>query len=103
MEHMANAATSFNVTMSASAAAGNTMIAIISTRGTAAGMVTGITQTGSTWSRVTQATNTNGTTTEIWYAPDVAGGGTTVTINQASLRSAAVVMEIGRASCRERV
>lgn len=89
----ANAATSFNVTMSASAGAGNTMIAVISTRGTAADRVTGITQTGSTWSRVTQATNTNGTTTEIWSAPDVAGGGTTVTINQASLRSAAVVME----------
>ncbi|MEI6676824.1 MAG: MBG domain-containing protein, partial [Verrucomicrobiota bacterium] len=43
--------------------------------------------------RASQATNTNGTTTEIWYAPNVSGAGKVVTISQASLRSAAVVIE----------
>ncbi len=86
--------TTFSVTMGSAPVAGNTMIAVISTRGTSASRVTAITQTGATWSRATQATNTNGTTTEIWYAPNVAlGAGTAVAISQASLRSAAVVME----------
>jgi hypothetical protein len=86
--------TTFSVTMGSAPVAGNTMIAVISTRGTSASRVSAITQTGANWSRATQATNTNGTTTEIWYAPNVAlGAGTAVAITQASLRSAAVVME----------
>ena len=88
----ANAVTSFSVTVPAPTD-GNTLIAVISTRGTSAGRVTSMTQTGAIWARASQAANANGTTTEIWYAPNVAGAGTTVTINQASLRSAAVVLE----------
>jgi hypothetical protein len=72
---------------------GNTLIAIISTRGTSANRVSSILQTGVTWSFVTQAANTSGTTTEIWYAPNVSGAGTAITINLASLRAAAVIVE----------
>ncbi|MEO7098770.1 MAG: MBG domain-containing protein [Luteolibacter sp.] len=88
-----NTASSFTVTMGATPVSGNTMIAVISTRGTSAGQVTSISQTGATWTRAAQATNTNGTTTEIWYAPGVSAASSTITINQASVRSAAVVME----------
>jgi len=73
---------------------GNTLVAIISTRGTSASRVNNITQTGATWSRAIQATNTNGTTTEIWYAPNVSSAVKAITINlAASLRAAAVVIE----------
>jgi hypothetical protein len=88
----ASAATSFNVTLAAPQN-GNTLIAVIATRGTSTNRVSSITQTGATWTRASQAANANGITTEIWYAPNVSGAGTTVTINQASLLSAAVVME----------
>ena len=89
-----SAQTSINVNLVSTPVSGNTLIAVISTRGTSANRVTGITQTGTvTWSRASQATNTSGTTTEIWYAPNVSGAGKVVTITQASLRSAAVVIE----------
>ncbi len=88
-----SASTSFVVTLAGTPSNGNTLVAVISTRGTAINQVTGITQTGATWSRASQAANANGTTTEIWHAPNVSGAGTAITINQASLRSAAVVTE----------
>ncbi len=78
--------------LSAAPANGNTMIAVIATRGTTANRVLSITQTGATWSRVTQATNAGGTTTEIWYAPNVAGAGTGITINLAAATYAAAVV-----------
>ena len=84
---------SFVVSMSSTPINGNTLVAIIATRNTASGTVSSISQSGATWTRATQATNTNGTTTEIWYAPNVSSAGTTITINQASCRSAAVVIE----------
>ena len=85
--------TSFVLTMSSTPINGNTLVAVISTRNNASGTVSSISQTGATWTRATQATNTNGTTSEIWYAPNVSSAGTTITINQASCRSAAVVLE----------
>lgn len=88
-----SASTSFNVSLTAAPTTGNTLIAVISTRGTAANRVSAIAQAGASWSRASQATNINGTTTEIWYASNVSAAGTTVAITQASLRSAAVVME----------
>ena len=88
-----SAATVFMVTLSSAPASGNTLIAVIGTRGSSTGRVTSITQTGVTWSRAAEAANANSSTIEIWYAPASAGAGTVVTINQASLRSAAVVME----------
>ncbi|MEI6656873.1 MAG: YDG domain-containing protein, partial [Verrucomicrobiota bacterium] len=90
----AAAAGSFGVPLTSTPVAGNTLIAVISTRGTSANRVSSITQTGVSWTYVTQATNSGGTTTEIWVASNVpAGAATTVTITQASLRSAAVVIE----------
>jgi|GEM_PF-337990 len=88
-----NNVTTYSVTVAAPANS-NTLIAVVATRGTSASRVTGISQSGATWTRAAQAANTNGVTTEIWYAPNVSGAGTTVTItNASSLRSAAVVME----------
>jgi len=86
--------TSFTVNMGTAPSAGNLMVAVISTRGTSASRVSAITQVGASWSRVAQATNTSGTTTEIWHAPNVAvGAGAVVSFAQASLMSAAVVIE----------
>ena len=92
----AGAATTISVTMGVAPAAGNTMVAVIATRGTSANIVSSITQAGvpnGTWVRAAEAHNTS-MTTEIWYAPNLpAGAGTAVTINQASFLSSAVVME----------
>ena len=86
--------TTFSVTLSAGPVAGNTLVAVISTRGTSDNRVSSIAQTGANWTRAAQATNAGGTTIEIWIAPNVAAGtGTAITITQASLRSAAVVVE----------
>ena len=89
-------ATSFTATLAAAPSNGNTLIAVIATRSTSQGRITSITQTGATWSRATQsaAGSSTGSTTEIWYAPNVSGAATQVTINQTSgARSAAVVIE----------
>ncbi|MCX6878404.1 MAG: DUF6288 domain-containing protein [Verrucomicrobia bacterium] len=85
--------TSFTVTMSAAPASGNTLIAVISTRGSTADRVSGISSVGATWARVAQSTNTSGSTTEIWSAPIGSGAGATVTIAIAAGRCAAVVVE----------
>jgi hypothetical protein len=85
----------FNVSLTTSPLAGNTLIAVISTRGNSANRVSAISGGGVTWSRVSQATNTGGATTEIWYGPNVSSGTTGITITQASLVSAAVVIEYG--------
>jgi hypothetical protein len=88
-----SAASSFTVTVTAPTS-GNTLVAVISTRSTSVNAVSSISQNGATWSRVASTTGTAGTTTEIWYAPNVSGAGTTVTINlNASLFAAAVVTE----------
>ncbi|MBS4070714.1 MAG: Ig-like domain repeat protein, partial [Algoriphagus sp.] len=88
-----NAATSFSVTLPVAPSNGNTLIAVISTRGNSDGRVTGITQTGATWTRAVQRTNVNGTTIEIWYTTALSSAGSGITISQANLRSAAVVIE----------
>lgn len=90
-----SASTSIAVTLNSAPVNGNTLIAVIATRGTSSGRVTGITQTGATWTRATQATNSNsgGSTLEIWYASNVSSAGTLVTVTQANLRSAIVVAE----------
>jgi hypothetical protein len=88
-----SASTTFAVNFTASPAEGSTLVAVISTRGTSANRVSGISGGGVTWSRAAQATNINGTTTEIWVGPGVSNGTTEITITQASLRSAAVVIE----------
>lgn len=85
--------TSFTVTLAKAPANGNTLIAVISTRGSSANQVSSITQSGATWTRVVQASNASGSTTEIWYASNITNAVTAVKINLASLRAAAVVME----------
>ena len=89
----ASASTSVSVTLASTPVAGNALVAVISTRGTSASRISGITGGGVTWSRVSQAANSGGATTEIWYGPKVASGTTGITITQSSLRSAAVVIE----------
>jgi hypothetical protein len=88
-----SAASSFGVTVSAPAN-GNTLVAVISTRGISSNRVSSISQTGATWTKASEAVNASGETTEIWYAPNISGAGTTVTINlAASLFASAVVAE----------
>ena len=89
----ASASTTIGVTMGSAPVSGNTLVAVIATRGTTANRVSAITGGGVTWSRVSQATNGSGTTTEIWYGPNVSTGTTAITITQASPISAAVVIE----------
>ncbi|MEI6605791.1 MAG: YDG domain-containing protein, partial [Verrucomicrobiota bacterium] len=89
----ANKATTMSVALTNTPVTGNTLVAVISTHATSTSTVTSITQTGASWSRVAQAANSSGSTTEIWYAPNIAGAAKAITISQASLRSAAVVME----------
>jgi hypothetical protein len=73
---------------------GNTMIAVIGTRGTTANRVSSITQTGATWVQASTATNANGVTVEIWYANNVTSAGTGVTVNlAATLKASAVIAE----------
>ncbi|MCX6872923.1 MAG: DUF6288 domain-containing protein [Verrucomicrobia bacterium] len=91
-----SASTTVGVNLTANPLPGNTLVAVISTRGTSTNRVSAISGGGVTWSRVSQAAYTNGTsgtTTEIWYGPNVTSGTTGITITQASLRSAAVVIE----------
>ena len=87
-------ATSFNVTaLTAAPTAGNTLVAVISTCNTGQNSVAGIGATSGTalnWQRAAQSTVVaNGTTTEVWYAPVLAGAGSTVTINLAGTGYAA--------------
>ena len=87
------AVTSLGVTVAAPAD-GNTLVAVITTSGTTTGQVSSITQTGATWTRAAQAANAAGVTASIWYATNLSGAGTAITINLASsLRAAAVVAE----------
>ena len=88
-----NTSTSFVVTMGAAPASGNTLVAVISTRGSTDSRVTGISQTGATWTRAAQSTNSDGSTTEIWVAAMADSAGTGVTIRTAAGRCAAVVIE----------
>ncbi len=88
-----SSSTSFTVTLNAAPANGNTLIAVISSRGTTADRVTGITSTGATWARVAQSANSSGSTTEIWSAPVGSGAATSVTIATLSGRCAGVVIE----------
>ncbi|PAW64012.1 MAG: hypothetical protein B9S38_16810 [Verrucomicrobiia bacterium Tous-C4TDCM] len=94
-----NAVASFTVNM-ASPAIGNTLIAVITTRGTSANRISSISQTGVTWTKAPAAegvntTSTSGSTTEIWLGSNIAAAaGTVATINVASsLRAAAVIVQ----------
>jgi autotransporter-associated beta strand protein len=89
----ASTSTSFTVTMGATPAAGNTLIAVISSRGAAANQISGLSSTGASWARAAQSTNTSGSTLEIWSAPVGSGAGAVVTIATTTGRCAGVVIE----------
>jgi hypothetical protein len=89
----ASTSTSFTVTMGAAPAAGNTLVAVISSRGSAANQITGISSTGASWARAAQSTNASGSTLEIWSAPVGSGAGVVVTIATTTGRCAGVVIE----------
>jgi len=90
-----NPARSFSVNLGRRPATGNTIIAVISTRGAVASRVGSIVQSGASWARARQSTNTGGVTTEIWYTTSIPiGTDSIISINLAdSLRAAAIVME----------
>jgi autotransporter-associated beta strand protein len=88
-----SSSTSFTVTMGAAPATGNTLVAAVSSRGTAADRVTGVASTGATWARVAQSVNSSGSTTEIWSAPVGASAAAGVTISTVAGRCAGVVIE----------
>jgi hypothetical protein len=95
------AAASFTVNV-VSPVIGNTLIAVMTTRGYSANRVSSISQTGVTWTKAlgAEGINTNatsGSTTEIWIGSNIiAGAGTVATINfpaATTLRAAAVIAE----------
>ena len=90
------AVTTYNVTVPAPAN-GNTLVAVIGHRTSiSGGIVSSITQSGATWTRAAVAgpgSGGSGITTEIWYAPNVASAGTTVTLNFVSGGRTACVIE----------
>jgi hypothetical protein len=67
---------------------GSTLVALITTDGLNKPTITGVSQAGASWQRLATAQN-NGTVmgaeTELWYAPNVSGAGTTVTITLAKI------------------
>jgi len=90
-------ATSFNVAaLTTAPTAGNTLVAVIATCNTSQNPVASIGATSGTalnWQRAAQSTAvSNGTTTEVWYAPILAGAGSTVTINLAGTGYAAAAV-----------
>lgn len=89
-----NSSSSFTVSLANPPTSGNTLIAVISTRGNAGNQISSISQSGAVWTRAVQSTNAaNSCTTEIWYAPGMASASSTITIQQATVRSAAVILE----------
>ena len=88
----ASTSTSFTVTMPAAPTNGNALIAVISTRGSAANQITAVASTGAVWTRAAQSVST-GTTTEIWSAPVGASAGTVVTFTTLTGRCSGVVIE----------
>ena len=83
--------------MSANTTPGNTLIAVISTRGTAVDMVSGVSGGGATWIRAVQSTNYYGNTTEIWYSSNISVATKNIVITLSGIspwsRAAAIVME----------
>lgn len=87
------AATSLVVTLGSTPTNGNALIAVIGTNGTTTGRVSSISQTGATWVKAIDVAG-GSSTVDIWYALNVSGALTGVTINYAaSVVSGAIVIE----------
>lgn len=76
----AGSVTSQGVTLGATPGDGNLLVALIATANAATGQVSSISQTGATWVRAVEVASASNTT-EIWYAENVSGAGTSVTVN----------------------
>ncbi len=78
-----NSTGSFTVTLGSIPGNGSTLVALITTDGGDTPTINTISQTGASWQRLAHAVQTGtiqGAQTELWYAPNVSGAGTTVTI-----------------------
>ena len=86
------AASSLGITMGVTPINGNSEFAIISDNAT--GTVSSISQTGATWVRADGTTNGSGPTIELWYALNISGASTSITVNMSgSVATGAVVGE----------
>ena len=76
---------------------GNTLIAVISTRGKAINMVSGVSGGGATWIKAVESINNSGNTTEIWYSSNISVATKNIVITLSGIspwsRAAAIVME----------
>ena len=76
---------------------GNTLIAVISTRGKAINMVSGVSGGGATWIKAVESINNSGNTTEIWYSSNISIATKNIVITLSGIspwsRAAAIVME----------
>ena len=95
----ATVSTTFTVNLTTTPVSGNSLVAVISTRGNVSGRVISISQPGvGNWIKASGAegvntTAANSSTTEIWLAPNVpAAAGTAVTITLASSLFASAVL-----------
>lgn len=87
------AGTTIAVTYGSGPTNGNFLVAVISTKRTSS-PVTSITQTGATWVLAISKTGTTlgaNNTTDIWYAENVSGAATTVTVNLGGSTNASCV------------
>jgi hypothetical protein len=92
----ASKATTLGVTLGSTPTNGNTLIAVITAAGQyqTTGQVTGISETGATWTKAVAQGSKGQCDTEIWYANNVSGASTSITITQsASGYMSAVVAE----------
>jgi hypothetical protein len=82
----ASAATTLTVTLGSAPTNGNTLIAVITAAGQyeVTGQVSGISETGATWTKAVAQGSQGACDTEIWYANNVSGASTTITITQAA-------------------
>lgn len=82
--------TTVGVTWGASPTNGNFLVCVIGTTGGSANRVSSISETGATWVKAVQSDNAGGVSCDIWYALNVSGASTSVTVNLAASLNAAV-------------
>lgn len=95
ISHGVTSSTTIPLTLGSAPVNGNTLVAVVSSRGTTSQVVS-ITQIGATWEKAVAIVGGGGLTrksvTEIWFAPNVSGAGYNITINLASLQDAAAIV-----------
>lgn len=76
--------TSFTVTFASSPTNGDFLACVIGSNSASANPVSSISQTGATWVKAVTVTNVDGESVDIWYAENVSGAGTIITVNLAA-------------------